>query len=229
MNERVLAWIGVFGALGIVGASAQIRNGSFEWPRSDGMLFGQTPDYWTSSSSGWFPKIINTTEINWSHYLPASDGDQLVQLYGNSISQNISLAAGQAYRLTFDLSPRQPDGSAPQDALLDVSISNGRELSSASFFVPFGTAVWVQEQFTFDADAGGSYALTLASPPLQIYTSMIDNVRLEAVPEPRMMTLMAVGGVVVLIFRRKEWCNASKLRRFCTKGASVGETLKGHL
>ena len=60
----------------------------------------------------------------------------------------------------------------------------------------------MQEEFTFVPNAGGDYVLTLASPPLQVYTSVIDNARLEAVPEPGLMTLVAGGGLLAAIFRR---------------------------
>jgi hypothetical protein len=201
-----IIWAAMIGVLGLNPNVAQaqslllIWNGSFESPGIRGIT--QTvPNYWTVNSGT--VSIVNTTSANYAQYLPAADGSQVLVLYASSISQNVSLVSGQEYQLTFDLSPRQYDGSSPQDAYLNLAISDGSQSLNQPFFVPAGSTNWTQESFLFVADDSSQYALSLASPPLQQYMSVIDNVNMEAVPEPSIAVLLSGGILVVHLLKRK--------------------------
>lgn len=197
-NIGTIVWLTIFGAFGLTQNSVNaqslllIRNGSFESPSARG-IFEIVPDYWTVTNGA---SIVNTGSIPYAQYLPATDGSQVLILYGASISQNVSLVSGQQYQLTLDLSPRQYDGSSPQDAFLNLTISDGTQMLNQSFFVPPGTTDWTQESFSFTANDNNRYVLSLISPPLQLYMSVIDNVRLEVVPEPSIDVLFSAGFLI---------------------------------
>ena len=182
-----------------------IKNGSFENPVNSGEFLSPIiPTGW-SVNSGSGPVLVDTALVNYANYLPATDGAQVVVLYNTTISQSVSLEAGEQYLLTLDLSPRQYDGSSPQDASLNFSISEGSQSITNFFFVPAGTTTWIHERFTFTADNNGVYNLSFGSPPLQRFESVVDNVVLTTVPEPRAVAFLALGIVVAgLLSSRKQ-------------------------
>jgi hypothetical protein len=215
-NARILVWVTVVGVFGLIQNIVQaqslllIRNGSFESPSSRG-ISRTVPDYWTVTTG--LVSLINTASASYAQYLPATDGSQVLLLYACSISQNVSLVSGEQYQLTFDLSPRQYDGSSPQDAYLNLSISDGAQVVNQSFFVPAGTTTWTQESLVFAADDSSEYVVSLDSPPLQIYMSIIDNVSMEAVPEPNVTALFGVSFFCAPAFAAKNHRSKSAFAR----------------
>jgi Protein of unknown function (DUF642) len=175
-----------------------LKNGSFENPISTrGLYSPNPPDYW-SVIAGANPFLIQSGQ--YANYLPATDGSQLLELYGDTISQSVTLVSGIQYAFSFDLSTVQGSG---QDSQVTLSIGDGAESLTNIFTLASGTASWAHESYSFTAEDSGLYAVSLASPNLSQYASVIDNASLEAVPEPSDLALAGAGIAILRICRRK--------------------------
>ena len=177
--------------------AASITNGSFE----DGVDPGTftTVNAGQTNITGWDVLAGSVDYIG--TYWQASDGVRSVDLSGNSIGtlgQTVTgLTAGQAYKVTFDVS-RNPDGGVTPRT--GVFSANGQtfnfaysdatstranmkwETVSYNFLATAATA-----QISFSADASGGCCFGPA----------LDNVRISAVPEPASWAMM-VGGFTLL-------------------------------
>ena len=182
-----------------------LRNGSFESPVLPyGFQNWRLPDYWSLSSGG-LPMEIRTRPIALANYLSATDGSQMLALYGDTISQSttVSLAAGAHYLLSFDQSAPQNVGNSPQDALLNLSITDGTQTLTETFLVLYATPAWSHQEYEFVAADDAAYSVSLASSNNSDYMSIIDNVSLVPVPEPSSSVLLLVAGAFAVLRYRQ--------------------------
>lgn len=146
---------------------------------------------WTASNVDW----INT-------YWTPQNGTKSIDLNATSagsIAQTFSTVAGQDYLVEFYLAGN-PDGG-PTVKSLSVSAD------ATSFTDTFSTAGktranmgWVKKSFTFTADDAFA-TLKFASTNTGAFGPAIDNVTVQAVPEPATFAVISVG--LIALKRRR--------------------------
>lgn len=184
-------------ALPVAADAASIVNGSFEDGVDPGVF--TTVGAGGTNITGW--DVLSGSVDYIGTYWQASDGVRSVDLSGTSIGtlgQTVSgLTAGQAYKVTFDVS-RNPDGGVtPRTGTFSAGGQN--------FLFAYSDATstranmrWATVSYTFLA-TGSSTQLSFAADASGgcCYGPALDNVRIAAVPEPASWAMM-VGGFVLL-------------------------------
>jgi hypothetical protein len=194
MKLKIKSMVVVASAAVISTVHAQnlLQNGSFEDPLVGATLQNAAPTSWTADM---FNYLIGNGAS--SDYLPATDGTQIDDPL-SSIHQDISLVAGQQYALTFDLSSLQLPGHGANLAV-EIFSSDEADQINRTFTVPINTAAWQQQTLTFTAAETSTYTLAIFDNGAQ---NGVDNMNLQAVPEPGSIALLGLGGVFPF-FRRK--------------------------
>lgn len=196
MRKIMLATIAAV-TLPAVANAASIVNGSFEDGTNPGtfttVTVGQT------NITGW--DVLSGSVDYIGSYWQASDGVRSVDLSGNSIGtlgQTVTgLTAGQSYKVTFDVS-RNPDGGT--NPRTGVFSANGQTFNFAYSDATNTRAnmKWQTVSYTFLA-TGSTALISFASDATGgcCYGPALDNVRIDAVPEPSSWALM-LGGFTLL-------------------------------
>jgi len=196
---------------------AGLVNGDFESPSAPPNWFYNYGPGNTPPSFGW-QVVSGDIDLLGGGYWQASSGQQSVDLNGyttGSLYQDFTFAAGGYYVIKFDLSAN-PDLSFVGDGL-GTGIKQMR--------MDFGPVGSMASLGTFGVDSAPrsvgnmDYVLT-TSPTIGVtanttyrlqFTSLesgsggpvIDNVRVELVPEPSTITLFSLAGLGVFIHERK--------------------------
>ncbi len=200
MGKKVFAAVAALAAFGLP-ATAQaanlITNGSFEdgtgKPPAGG--FVSLPSG-STAITGW---TVGNNGIDWidDGYWEASDGQfslDLSRLSAGSIAQTFATIVGALYTVTFDLAGN-PDG--PNETKVQVTSVNGPPFQELFFFNvgPGNTRQnmgWQTKSFSFTANSTQS-TLTFGSATNTPFGPAIDNVSVQAVPEPGTWLMMIVG------------------------------------
>jgi choice-of-anchor C domain-containing protein len=182
----------------------------------DPLAFGGTSDL-----TGW---TVTDMNVDWIHsnYWQPSQGTYSLDLSGwapGGVSQTVSTNVGETYTLTFDLSVNPDDRHSDTARRLDVwavnDATNLRDLEENRLIGrgnrTFTDMQWQQVSFTFTA-TGTSTSIRLFSSPDNIDAGgpAIDNVTLlgngspNVVPAPAGLVLAGVGGLGLLIARRRK-------------------------
>ncbi|HEX5312774.1 choice-of-anchor C family PEP-CTERM protein [Aquabacterium sp.] len=142
----------------------------------------------------------------------AADGDFSIDLNGEhsdvyGIAQTFDTLAGQKYLVSFALSGNPDD--APSVKSFVVSAAG----TAATFtFDTTGhtrqSMQWLPQSFTFTA-TGASTTLRFDSQTTGPYGPALDNVRVTAVPEPSLMSLLIAGSAVAWRMRRRNQITSS--------------------
>jgi len=190
-------------------------NGSFETPI---IPAGGFIDYVGGSTAltGWSVSGVDVNTVSGTFtqdgiVFEAEDGKQLMDLSGytsnsssNGISQTVTTVIGQSYSLSFYV------GSATDHYLfdastVDLSIGGGTLTSYTNSTTPSNMVDWKLFTVNFAAtDTMTSIAFFDGSGPSN-YESLLDNVSLNAVPEPSAVILVSLGVVGIMMrtaFRR---------------------------
>ena len=186
--------------------AAGFVNGSFETGTSPGL----SSELGTGSTAitGWAVSSGSVDYIDGLWF--ASNGTRSIDLAGSSLgalSQTFDTIAGQAYRVTFDLSKNPFGGSVPRQVLVSAGGSSQTYGFSAS-----NTSTnmqWAAQTFLFNA-SGISTTLTFAALNDGPYGPALDNVAVTtvgsvaAVPEAATWGLMLLGfGAMGYAMRRR--------------------------
>lgn len=188
-----------------------ITNGSFEY----GSYPGSTPFVTVGPGSniidGW--SVIGGS-IDWINtYWQASDGTKSIDLAGNYqhgliVGTAFDTVVGQSYRVQFDMAGN-PD--RPYNKSL-VSLSTGDVFTTHSFtFEQAGNTHqdmgWVTQYFDFVATSDSATLffgdITNEMNPDEAWGAALDNVRVDAVPEPSTVLLLGAGLAAIYFRRRK--------------------------
>jgi hypothetical protein len=203
-TKRFCALAAVVLGVGLTSHAANLlTNGSFE----DGIFVPSEPGSMLLSAGA--TDITGWTVINgglaWDgaanpYNLTASDGNNFLDLTGDydaapygGVQQTVATAIGFQYQLTFDIGTSTTydsnEGSIP---LIPVSIQATAGSSSETFTTATPTSINQWESFTLDFTATSASTVILlegqASENIQYIG--LDNVSLEAVPEPSSLSLM---------------------------------------
>ncbi|ACH38816.1 PEP motif-containing protein, putative exosortase substrate [Citrifermentans bemidjiense Bem] len=197
-------------SIGIAQANL-IANGSFE----DGFYPGSTPfvtvGAGTNIIDGW--SVVDGS-IDWINtYWQASEGTKSIDLAGNYqhgliVGTAFDTVAGQTYRVQFDMAGN-PD--RPYNKSL-VSVSTGEIFTTHSFtFEQAGNTHqnmgWVTQYFDFVASSDSAELffgdITNSLNPDEAWGAALDNVRVDAVPEPSTIFLLGAGLAGMCLWRRR--------------------------
>lgn len=213
MNPIQWTAIGLVCLGSVAAQAASFTNGSFELHapsiESDSseplVLAGQT------LLPGW---DVLAGSINYVRYnrWQAADGNFSIDLNGEhsdvyALGQTFDTQAGQKYLVSFALSGNPDD--APSVKSLVVSAAGA---SATYTFDTTGhtreSMQWLTQSFTFTA-TGDSTTLRFDSLTTGPYGPALDNVRITAVPEPSLLSLLIAGGAVTWNTRRRKQITSS--------------------
>lgn len=165
-------------------AASLISNGSFESANSSPGGFTTL----TNGSTAITDWTVGGSSVDYiGTYWQASDGSRSLDMSGNgagSVSQAVSLIAGQAYELTFDMAGNPDNADKSKD--LQVQVSDGLVTQNFNFDATGKTKAnmgWLSKSLVFTALAT-NYTITFKSLEANAYGAALDNVALSAVPLP---------------------------------------------
>ena len=117
---------------------------------------------------------------------------------GNLVSPGLNLLAGQTYTAFFDLSGNQRIAGQSNT----VSINFGTTTASLSFT---GTAAFSTHSVSFAPSADGTYHLSFLDSSNNNVGAILDNVSVQAIPEPGTYAIMMAALVLLglVLHRRK--------------------------
>jgi hypothetical protein len=181
-------------------AQAQVLNGGFENVNLGG-ADSSGPNYWTftggnTNISDWTVAAVSVDIVD-SGY-PVHSGNYALDLVGTpgpgEISQSVMLTAGQQYDLTF----WAYSTGDPINMLLDVV----DQANSNAFVFSITQGSWNQYTYSFTAGAASNLIKFKSDPGNTTNGNLfLDDIAVEAVPEP--MTMIALAAGVSLAARRK--------------------------
>ena len=216
MTRSFVLAVAVFGIGFVSHASNLLTDGSFELgnfvPVEPGSMLLSAG---ATDITGW--TVINDG-LAWDspanpYGLTASDGNYFLDLAGDynaapysGVQQTVATAIGFQYRLTFDIGTDimwdSNEGSIPVTPV-SIQVIAGSSSGIFTTTTPVGNNQW--ESFTFD------FTATSASTPISLVGQAsqdiqyigLDNVDLEAVPEPSTLMLLAGPGLLVFAAQRR--------------------------
>jgi len=204
-----------------------VTNGGFETPRGDNN-WGRNPATWFAGETfdGW-TVTQGSIDLKTSGVFPIGarasyEGTQHVDLNGSpgvgGISQDITISASGVYRLSFALSANtdaaEPDNASPR--IVRVRLTSGATDVFNSTFTwrladhpghdPSNSPSWVLHQVDLLVPTTGVYTLSFTSETTtnSSFGPMIDDVRLQLVPEPASLMALGAGLAGLLGLRRRK-------------------------
>lgn len=135
-------------------------------------------------------------------YLCATGGGMCVDLDGSTsnagvLSRDLSLTAGTTYTSFFDIAGSQRGGSENLQIIFGSSTMSLNPLASDS--------PWTQYSLTFTPTVTGTYSLVFNNAGGDNMGAILDNVSVQAVPEPESYALLLAGlGLMGTVARRRK-------------------------
>ena len=166
-----------------------VNNGSFEVGNYTGGGF-QTLGANSSVITGWTANNIDWINTYWT----AQAGTKSVDLNATSIGsieQSFGTTAGVQYLVEFYLSGNNAGLPVTKSLQVtaDATTYNDTFVTTGNSLTNMG---WVKKSFTFTAD-DASATLKFASTNSGSFGPAIDNVTVQAVPEPASMAVISIG------------------------------------
>jgi Protein of unknown function (DUF642)/PEP-CTERM motif len=133
--------------------------------------------------------------------LCAAGGDKCIDLDGSTndagvLSHDFSLTAGITYTATFELAGNQRGGKDR------ITVSFGS--SVFTFAALAANTAWSNYEVEFTPTSSGIYALSFSNAGGDNIGAVLDNVAIQAVPEPETYAMLLAGlGLMGTIARRK--------------------------
>ena len=200
--KTFISFIAVAGSIAV--AHAGITNGSFQ----DGS--GTTATGWTLGGSNALALTDADYIANAGGYGASPYGGRFLSFNAGDVAannwayQDFATAAGTTYTVSFAFANFGVSTNQQLNVLL--SDSNAGVLLSSSYANSNGSnnlaAIWYSDSVTFTA-VGATTRLTFSDAGSTTNSTdlLVDNVAVEAVPEP--MTMLALAGGAVALLRRR--------------------------
>jgi len=196
---QILALLSALG-LGSVASAAGFQNGSFETGTAPGAFTELAAG--NGSITGW---TIGGHSVDYiGSYWQASNGERSIDLSGGaagSLAQSFDTLIGQTYTVTFDMAGNPDNGS-----LKSMTVSAAADSANYSFDSTVTSKPnmgWSTKSFQFTANSTTS-TLMFASNENSAYGTALDNVSVQAVPEPATMAALGLGALGVLRRRNRK-------------------------
>ncbi|MBS1705570.1 MAG: DUF642 domain-containing protein [Armatimonadetes bacterium] len=186
-----------------------VANGSFELPMVDANLDDGNGVYWytrQNDPADWIVAHSGTAILrNRAGGWVGTDGEQFINLesgYNESVSQTLSTVVGQMYKISFDLAA----DDYGQNNLIDSCVGVSWEGTGVGLVTPTQSSVrsvnWDHIEIIVTATSSSSeFKLRDAFVGNSYRGPVLDNVKVESVPEPA--TLCVLGLAVTAAIRRK--------------------------
>ncbi len=191
-----------------------LLDGSFELPETPlhaTFFAGDTLGDWNvvahSDGHSWYSDLVNNDWTSGSPFWPTTPaGLQYVYLADaeqeNGISQSVYLTAG-SYELSYIQADFKNNGGIVDGELrADVEMAGSSVIGGWKTSTVPNSSDWVRKQLTFNLSNSGSYDVRFES--VLNHAGFIDDVQLNAVPEPSAFLALGLGLPFLLLGRRKK-------------------------
>jgi hypothetical protein len=196
MNFKTSLSVAIVLGVAAVSSANIVTNGSFE-AKSYGNSYKQLSN--DGVTGGWYAET-DLLEIGAAsvYGVTGQNGNQVLELDAKKnakVSQNLKTTKS-SYSVTFSAALRKNVAKTSQGGDLywnDVKIGS---------FLPGSTKM---ESYKFTVSGTGNDKISfVGTGTSDSYGSLIDNVSVQAVPEPTSMAALAMGGIALLRRRRKQ-------------------------
>ena len=193
---------------GQAGASIVVTNGSFESPiQGSGNQHGWTGTYGSWTATGNNAYIVDQDRDNGA--VDAYEGIQYLKMQESSnnptVYQSIGTVEAGEGNITLSLAYRDRPGSVATDVTFGLYTSGTGGTALAELTVTPGSS-WATDSVTATGVAVGTEVFVriatvedVSNPALVL----LDDVQVNAVPEPATMALLGAGGLLALVRRRR--------------------------
>ncbi|NWK56231.1 DUF642 domain-containing protein [Verrucomicrobiaceae bacterium N1E253] len=199
------ASIAVFASITPEAQSSVFANGGFDdysgTPADGIQLSTLTPSDWTTVGTSSQVLLKKSggglTPQNGSYYLGIFNRN-------NGVSQTFDTVAGYTYELSFYLA-KQATSSSPT---VDVNVTGNTPLVDDSIqIINWGQDTWQQQTVSFTADSASTSLSFIENASSQTSSAdvFVDTIVLSvtSVPEPSATTLLGLGGLALILRRKK--------------------------
>jgi choice-of-anchor C domain-containing protein len=190
-----------------------IGAGSFEIPGYTGPLY-LTLANGSNYIRGWTVNTTNIDLVDYQVWTP-SDGQNSIDMNGTpggpgGIQTVITTTIGATYRVTFDIAGfTSPDNLTNPKTMETTAAGVTTQFSlttTDSFSQPFSlplAVTWHTRTFDFVATSSSSIVSFVSTVSTDGSGMLLDNVSIEAVPEPSTMAIIGLGATVFALRRRR--------------------------
>lgn len=194
--------LGAVAALSLNAQAAVIANGGFDdytgTPANGDLISSLTPADWSVTGTSDDQVQLKTTGGGMS----PQDGGYYLGIFtpSNGVAQTFDTVNGQEYEVTFYLGRQGTDTPT-----VDLNVDGSASLHDSSILINSTQDTWAQHTISFTADSLSTTLSFVENASSASGTSdvFVDTVSITAVPEPSSAALLGLGGLALILRRRK--------------------------